>query len=182
MVNKADVFVAYLAKNASTTESVVVADKITPEVMEFADVDIPVDEKPPLVVKTWGKIGETASGFAKKISFGGLGKMLGKTLEKTRMGTMVITDKRVYWARLRPDTAAAGITGIVGKINGSCAFDDLAQVAIGEHDHCLGNAYMGHQLVINNQVVGLLRMGFGIEFDERAIDYLNKMFDACVNK
>ena len=97
------------------------------------------------------------------------------------MGTFVVTDKCVHWARLRPDSAVAGITGIVGKINGSCSLDDLSQAMIGEHDHCVGSAYMGHQLLINGKMIGLLRMGAGIECDEKAIEYLNAFFTACIN-
>ena len=37
------------------------------------------------------------------------------------------------------------------------------------------------QLLINGKMIGLLRMGAGIECDEKAIEYLNAFFTACIN-
>ena len=171
----------WLASHESGTKSVLTGNAITEADIAMADVAIGKDEKILLLVKTWGVVGEKSAELAKKVTFGGLGKMLGKAMQATRMGTFVVTDKCVHWARLRPDSAVAGITGIVGKINGSCSLDDLSQAMIGEHDHCVGSAYMGHQLLINGKMIGLLRMGAGIECDEKAIEYLNAFFTACIN-
>lgn len=171
----------YLAAHETETPSILTGSNITSHEIEMADIDIASDENILLMVKTWGKIGETASAMVQKLSFKGIGKHLGKVLDKTRMGTMILTDKKLYWARLRPDTVAAGITGIVGNISGSVELSELRQAVIGEHDHCFGNGYMGHQLVVNGNNLGLLRMGFGIEYDEKAIAFLNALFDECVN-
>ena len=180
-MSKAAKVKGYISSNESGTNSVLTGEAITGSELEMADVAIPDDEEVLLVVKSWGAIGEKAAELTKKVSFGKIGSMLGKALQNTRMGTFVVTDKKVYWARLRPDTAAAGLTGIVGKITGNCALAELTQAAIGEHDHCFGSAYMGHQLLINGKVVGLLRMGGGLEYDERAIEYLNALFNSCIN-
>ena len=171
----------WIASHESGTKSVLTGNAITDADIAMADVAIGKDEKILLLVKTWGVVGEKSAELAKKVTFGGLGKMLGKAMQATRMGTFVITNKCVYWERLRPDSAVAGITGIVGKINGSCSLEDLSQAMIGEHDHCVGSAYMGHQLLINGKMVGLLRMGAGIEYDEKTIEYLNALFTTCIN-
>lgn len=171
----------YLSVAREDVKDVLVGEAITQDELEMASVAVPADERPLLLIKTWGVVGESVTGFAKRFSLGGVGKMLGKAMEKTRMGTLLITDKKVYWERLREDTAASGITGIVGKINGNISHADIKQMSIGDHDHCLGSAYMGHQLVVNGAVIGLLRMGAGIEYNEEMIGFLNNLFAACID-
>ncbi len=97
---------------------------------------------------------------------------------KTRI---LITDKKIYYKAL-PDSFWTGLTAnFCKKIEGSFELQNVNQLSIAEHDHCIGTAYVGHQLMINNTVVGLIRMGTGVEFDENAITYLNCLFEQIVN-
>lgn len=98
---------------------------------------------------------------------------------KTRI---VITNKRIYF-KVLPDTFWTGLTcNFAKKIEGNCEIQGLEYLEIAEHDHCVGTAYVGHQLKINNEVVGLVRMGTGLEYDEDAIKYLNGLFNELADK
>lgn len=98
---------------------------------------------------------------------------------KTRI---LITDKRIYFKAL-PDTFWVGLTcNFAKKIEGNCEIYGLNYLEIAEHDHCFGTAYVGHQLKINDEVVGLIRMGTGVEYDEEAIKYLNGLFNELADK
>ncbi|MFA7446105.1 MAG: hypothetical protein WCY89_09175 [Flavobacteriaceae bacterium] len=46
---------------------------------------------------------------------------------------------------------------------------------IGEHDSCFGTTYVGHDLVINEKPLGLVRLGFGFVYDEEALVYINDL-------
>ena len=98
---------------------------------------------------------------------------------KTRL---LITNKRIYFKAL-PDTYWVGLTcNFAKKIEGNCEIYGLNYLEIAEHDHCFGTAYVGHQLKINDEVVGLIRMGTGVEYDEEAIEYLNGLFNELADK
>ena len=75
------------------------------------------------------------------------------------------------------DSFLSGLIAFSSK--GTLPLDQVQSIAIGNHDACFGTAYVGHQLVINNEVMGLLRMGGGIEFDNKAISQLNHIFKAA---
>lgn len=93
---------------------------------------------------------------------------------KTRI---LITDKKIYYKAL-PDSFWTGITcNFCKKIEGYFELQNVNQLSIADHDHCIGTAYVGHQLKINNTVVGLIRMGTNVEYDENAISYLNDLFE-----
>ena len=93
---------------------------------------------------------------------------------KTRI---LITDKKIYYRAL-PDKFFTGLTGAFSKkIEGCCEIQGLNYLEIAEHDTCFGTAYMGHQLKINDTVIGLVRMGIGVLYDEEALLYLNNLFN-----
>jgi len=46
---------------------------------------------------------------------------------------------------------------------------------IGEHDSCFGSTYVGHDLRINDQTLGLVRLGYSLEYDEKALKYINEL-------
>jgi len=52
---------------------------------------------------------------------------------------------------------------------------EVRSFQIGQHDHCFGTAYVGHECIVNGEVVGLIRMGNGIEYDETAIETVNAL-------
>lgn len=69
----------------------------------------------------------------------------------------------------------------VKKVEGCCELQGLQHLEIAEQDNCIGTAYIGHQLKINDTIVGLVRMGTGVEYDENIVNYLNNLFNALVD-
>ena len=88
---------------------------------------------------------------------------------------LMITDKTLYY-KCTKDSFLSGLVALSSK--GIIPLEQVHTIAIGHHDTCFGTAYVGHQLVINNEVIGLLRMGGGIEYDEKAISQLTHIFKA----
>ena len=136
------------------SKNVFLLDEITPDLLDLHRkryAAIGNDERPLLVVnkKIMGAIG----------GFGWTG--------------MIITDKYLryrclknsFWSSLIPLTNKARIP-----------LFQIGSLAIGNHDTCYGTAYTGHQLLVNGKGVGLLRMGGGITFDDKAIEELNYIF------
>ncbi len=88
---------------------------------------------------------------------------------------LMITDKTLYY-KCTKDSFLSGLVALSSK--GIIPLEQVHTIAIGHHDTCFGTAYVGHQLVINNEVMGLLRMGGGIEYDDKAISQLTHIFKA----
>jgi len=88
---------------------------------------------------------------------------------------LMITDKTLYY-KCTKDSFFSGLIALSSK--GIIPLEQVHTIAIGHHDTCFGTAYVGHQLVINNEVMGLLRMGGSIEYDEKAISQLTHIFKA----
>ena len=88
---------------------------------------------------------------------------------------LMITDKTLYY-KCTKDSFLSGLVSLSSK--GIIPLEQVHTIAIGHHDTCFGTAYVGHQLVINNEVMGLLRMGGSIEYDEKAISQLTHIFKA----
>lgn len=86
---------------------------------------------------------------------------------------LLITDKKIYYKCIK-DAFWSGLVALSDK--GEIPLEQVRSVEIGEHDHCFGSAYMGHQVLINGENKGLLRMGGSVEFDDKAIDELNHIF------
>ena len=153
--------------------------QITPELLELADVQIDAGETPLLIVKNWSNtVGKVTSFLGKK---GGFLEKVAGAMNKTRFGSMLITDRKLRYFRLRSDTATANYQ-LVGSNFGEYPLPDVKSIRIGEHDHSLNAHYAGHQLIINDQVVGFLRISTYMYFDQESIDYLTKFFDFCFNK
>ena len=87
----------------------------------------------------------------------------------------MITNKTLYY-KCTKDSFLSGLVALSSK--GIIPLEQVHTIAIGHHDTCFGTAYVGHQLVINNEIMGLLRMGGGIEFDDKAISQLTHIFKA----
>ncbi len=86
---------------------------------------------------------------------------------------VVITDKKLYYRTLK-DAFLTSITNKKGE-EGSISLEKIKDLRIGEHDHCYGTNYVGHQLIINGIVLGLVRMGSGIMYDEEMMDGINQL-------
>ena len=166
----------YIQKVYNNTSCVLTGEQLTPEFLEAGGLVLQPGETPLLALKTWMNITDKLESFAKS-KFGAFGGVA-SFLKKSKMGTMLITDRRMVWVRLRSDNFGASLA-FTGNNNGEIALDAIQSVNIGAHDHCYGTAYIGHQLVVNGKVAGLLRMGAGIVYDEETIDYLDNMFSAC---
>lgn len=89
----------------------------------------------------------------------------------------LLTNKKLYYKCLK-DTFWVSLVALSDK--GEIPLDQIRMICIGNHDHCYGTAYIGHQLVVNGTVLGLVRMGGGLEYDEKAIDELNKIFQMAL--
>jgi len=169
----------FIQKVYNNTSCVVTGENLTPEFLNAGGLELQPGETPLLALKTWMNVTDKIESFAKS-KFGGFGGVA-SFLKKSKMGTMMITDRRMVWVRLRSDNFAASLA-LAGTINGEIALEAIQIANIGDHDHCYGTAYVGHQLVVNGKVVGLLRMGAGVVFDEEAIDYMTKLFETCFGK
>lgn len=88
---------------------------------------------------------------------------------------LIITDSNIYYKTIN-DSFFSSIVAL-GKV-GKIALNDIKCIEVGDHDRCYGTAYIGHQLRINNQVVGLLRMGNAIEFNDNIITFLTRVFSS----
>ena len=88
---------------------------------------------------------------------------------------LMITDKTLYY-KCTKDSFLSGLVALSSK--GIIPLEQVHTISIGHHDTCFGTAYVGHQLVINNEVMGLLRMSGSIEYDEKAISQLTHIFKA----
>lgn len=87
---------------------------------------------------------------------------------------ILITDQRLYY-KLTKDSFLSGLIAMSHK--GSIPMEQVSSLQIGNHDSCFGTAYVGHQLLVNGKVLGLLRMGGSVEFDEKLIELLRGLFE-----
>ena len=87
---------------------------------------------------------------------------------------ILITDKTLYYRVLK----ASFFTGVIAMNNiGRIPIEQITSLQIGNLDACYGMAYVGHQFIVNGNVLGLLRMGGGIEFNGKLIDILRELFE-----
>ena len=56
----------------------------------------------------------------------------------------------------------------------------LESIEIAQLDKCIGSGYIGHELRINDEILGYVRMGKGIIYDGNAKDFLNGLFNHFV--
>lgn len=149
---KAEIIESYINEKFLKTDCILVGENLTNEIIVQSGMKISNDEKPLLLLY-------------KKSLFYDL---------KTRI---LITNKNIYFKAL-PDTFLIGLTcNFAKKVEGKFDLEKIRNLEIADHDHAFGSAYIGHQLKINNDVVGLIRMGSNTEFDEEAIKYLNNLFN-----
>lgn len=87
---------------------------------------------------------------------------------------ILLTDKNLYY-RLLKDSEFSSLIPINNK--GGIPVEQLSSLQIGNHDTCRGKAYIGHQLLVNGNVLGLLRMGGGLLFDDKLMDILSGLFE-----
>lgn len=88
---------------------------------------------------------------------------------------MTITDKNIY-CRLTPDSFWAGFYPLTKPY--TFPLKDIKSIEIGDLDSCFGSQYIGNQIIINGEVIGLLRMGENLCCDDQAIDQLTYIWQA----
>ena len=99
---------------------------------------------------------------------------------------MVITNKGIHYQVLK-NSFFTSLTALFTKpITGFQSIETIYHFQIGEHDTCYGTAYIGHVLMINEQKLGLLRMGSKVFLDEEMISFINnlsqKLFEVSLLK
>ena len=130
-------------------------DEITPEVLEVHKktyLEMMPDEKPLIVLNH-------------KRMFGGTYAFTG----------IVISNTHVHFKSIHPSFTASLVPRM--GMHGCRSISGINSIEIAEHDSCLGTSYIGHQLKIDDMVMGLVRMGTGILLDEHAIAFLNGLFN-----
>jgi len=88
---------------------------------------------------------------------------------------LLITDKTIWYA-VKKNGFLASFQ--IGTEKGAVRLSDIRTLAIQDHDHAYGTSYVGHEIAINGNVIGLLRMGRGMMFNENMLNYLESLFSS----
>lgn len=86
-----------------------------------------------------------------------------------------ITNAALY-CRLQADTFLSSLTFRIKK--SIIPLTEINTISIGDDCYGYRYSYQGHQLIINGKVVGLIRMGTSIVYDEDMINELTEIFNA----
>ena len=164
-MNKSENIKAYLASHPIDKKYILVGDAITDKELNIAKVRLSANERPLLLVKSSNWFTATFN-----------------ALWGIKLSGFVISDKAMHWANLMPDSFFATLAPWFGRKTGMAALEDIKSVTLGRSDVCFGNAYEGHQLIINGSVVGLVRIGSGITFSDEVVDWLKALFNTCINE
>lgn len=95
---------------------------------------------------------------------------------------MLITNKNIYYKVLKRSFWTSITQTFAKPFVQVAPFSSIIHFQIGEHDACFGTAYVGHNLEINQESVGLLRMGGGVFLNENIINYINSLSEYLVDK
>jgi len=92
---------------------------------------------------------------------------------------MLITADGIFFKTLKDSFFASifflsGDTGFISK-------NDLVSISIGRSDGCFGSEYMGHQILINNEVMGLIRFSNGMVWDDNSLVFAQTLFEEITN-
>ncbi|MFA7096636.1 MAG: hypothetical protein WC383_09170 [Gammaproteobacteria bacterium] len=85
----------------------------------------------------------------------------------------VLTNKKIHFSLTKRFFLASflPLSEKPRKLN----LESIDSFQIGEHDSCFGSTYVGHDLVVNEKPLGLVRLGFGLMYDEEALVYINEL-------
>lgn len=92
----------------------------------------------------------------------------------------VITDKRIHFSLTKRFFFASIFP--IGEKPRKLKLESVDSIQIGEHDSCFGTTYVGHDLVINKQALGLVRLGFKLIYDDKALKYINELSNFLFEK
>ena len=90
---------------------------------------------------------------------------------------LAITNKRIHYFTLKKSIFASVVPWWLKGPKGSKIITDLESIEIAELDSCLGTSYVGHELRINDEILGYVRMGRGVMYDQNAKEFLNGLFN-----
>lgn len=85
----------------------------------------------------------------------------------------VITDKNIYFSTSKRSLFTSLFP--FKEKPGSIPIEYVTGLQIGKHDACYGTNYVGHDLMINGQVLGLVRLGFSMSYDSETGEYINAL-------
>lgn len=89
--------------------------------------------------------------------------------------SLIITDKKIFFRTLKRSVFTSLWPHAFLQNPQNLNLESIDSFQIGQHDSCLGYNYVGHDLMVNNQAVGLVRMGHSIMLDDKAISYINSL-------
>ena len=90
---------------------------------------------------------------------------------------VTITNRKIHYQTLKKSIFTSVLQWWLKGPKGSKVIADLESIEIAEHDTCLGTSYIGHELRINDEILGYVRMGKGILYDQDAKEFLNGLFN-----
>jgi hypothetical protein len=90
---------------------------------------------------------------------------------------LTITNKKIHYCTLKKSIFTSVLQWWLKGPKGSKVIAELESIEIAKLDTCLGTSYIGHELRINNEVLGYVRMGNGILYDQGAREFLNGLFN-----
>ena len=90
---------------------------------------------------------------------------------------LAITNKRIHYFTLKKSIFTEILQWWLKGPKGSKIIADLESIEIAQLDSCLGTSYVGHELRINDEILGYVRMGRGVMYDQNAKEFLNGLFN-----
>lgn len=90
---------------------------------------------------------------------------------------LAITNKRIHYSTLKNSIFTSLLQWWLKGAKGSKVISSLESIEIAKLDTCIGTSYVGHELRINDEILGYVRMGRGIIYDENAKVFLNGLFN-----
>jgi len=90
---------------------------------------------------------------------------------------LTITNKKIHYCTLKKSIFTSIFQWWLKGAKGSKVIADLESIEIAKHDTCLGTSYIGHELRIDDEILGYVRMGNGILYDQHAREFLNGLFN-----
>ena len=90
---------------------------------------------------------------------------------------LTITNQRIHYCTLKKSIFTSVLQWWLKGPKGSKVVADLESIEIAKLDTCLGTSYVGHELRINDEILGYVRMGNGILYDQDAREFLNGLFN-----
>jgi hypothetical protein len=155
----ASVVAAYIVNSEIPKKDIVAGNQITEEVLNKLTYAVLQPDEIPLIVINGNK-----------------------TLYNMGKTGLIITNKRIYYKVIERSFFASITQTFTKPIIGVFDFDKIIHFQIGEHDACLGTAYVGHDLEINQKTIGLIRMGGGIFYNGKLLKFVNGLSEQMVKE